>query len=65
MKRLMILTAAAMMMAGALGCGRLFNRGSACTSYPVVPASPCEPDPCMGAAAAIMEGALPAPVYTP
>lgn len=63
MKRLMILTAAAMMMAGALGCGRLFNRGSACTSYPAVPAAPCG-DPCMGAPAAISEGALPAPVYT-
>lgn len=63
MKRLMILTAAAILTAGAVGCGgHLFNRGSACTTYPT---APCV-DPCMGApAATVTEGALPAPVYGP
>ncbi|HUY89201.1 MAG TPA: hypothetical protein VMV10_10740 [Pirellulales bacterium] len=62
MKRLMILTAAAILTVGAVGCGgRLFNRGSACNTYPAA-TEPCV-DPCMGApAATITEGALPAPV---
>ena len=59
MKRLMILTAAAILTAGAAGCGHLFNRGSACSAYP--PAAPACVDPCMGAPAAITEGALPGP----
>jgi hypothetical protein len=62
MKRLMILTAAAILTAGAAGCGHLFNRGSACATY-AAPA-PAYADPCMGApAATVTEGALPAPVY--
>ncbi len=61
MKRLMILTAAAIVTAGAAGCGHLFNRGSACSAYPAAPAPMCA-DPCMGAPTAISDGALPAPV---
>ena len=61
MKRLMILTVAAILTAGAAGCGHLFNRGSACNTYPA--AAPVCADPCMGAPAAISDGALPAPVY--
>ncbi len=64
MKRLLILTAAAILTAGAAGCGHLFNRGSACNTY-AAPAPACV-DPCMGAPAATMtEGALPAPYVAP
>lgn len=63
MKRLMILTAAAMLAAGAAGCGHLFNRGSACNTYPA--AAPAMADPCMGApAATYTDGVLPGPAVT-
>jgi hypothetical protein len=63
MKRLLILTAAAMFAAGAAGCGHLFNRGSACNTYPA--AAPVMADPCMGAPAAYTEGGvLPGPAVT-
>ncbi|HVW38634.1 MAG TPA: hypothetical protein VHB99_15065 [Pirellulales bacterium] len=57
MKRLLILTAAAILTAGAAGCGHLFNRGSACNAYPA--AAPACVDPCMGAPA--VEGVMPGP----
>lgn len=59
MKRLLILTAAAILTAGAAGCGgHLFNRGSACTTYPA--AAPACVEPCMGAPA-VTDGVLPGP----
>ncbi|HVA48923.1 MAG TPA: hypothetical protein VNH11_21330 [Pirellulales bacterium] len=72
MKRLLILTALALLTASTAGCWRWFNRGAQCnpcatgaTGYPATeayPAASTYTDPCMGAPS--MESGLPGPMTT-
>jgi hypothetical protein len=58
MKRLLILTALALVTASTAGCWHWFNRGAQCN--PCAPAPSTYADPCMGAPA--MDGSLPGPM---
>lgn len=60
MKRLLILTACALMTATSAGCWRWFNRGAECN--PCVPATSAYADPCMGAPGVSDATMLPSPV---
>lgn len=60
MKRLLILTACALITATSAGCWRWFNRGAQCD--PCAPATSAYADPCMGTAGMSDATMLPSPV---
>lgn len=61
MKRLLILTALALVTASTAGCWRWFNRGAQCD--PCTPATSTYADPCLGAPS-VGEQAYPGPMTT-
>jgi hypothetical protein len=60
MKRLLILTALALVTASTAGCWHWFNRGAQCNPNPCAPAPSTYADPCMGAPG-LAPGSLPGP----